>query len=85
MPTKDQLFAIWESQFEYFGGSGQPLQTYGANLDENGLTTEKHIETPLVPPNSDFDFEGEVIGKITFDSVNRDLKIMFIPVDESQP
>jgi hypothetical protein len=76
MPTKKQLSSIWESQLEYFGGSGQPMQTYGSSSDENGLTTKKHVDTPMVIPNNLSDFEGEEIGIITFDPENKDLKII---------
>lgn len=75
MPTKTQLSTIWESQFEYFGGSGQPRQTYGANLDENGLTTEMYIDSPLNAQRHS-DYEGVEIGVLTFDQENNDIKII---------
>jgi hypothetical protein len=65
MPTKSQLSKIRESQFEYFWGGGQPVQTYGVSFDENGLTTKQHTDTPLITKQSLSESNGEVIGTIT--------------------
>lgn len=75
MPTKKQLSHIWESQFEYFGGSGQPRQTYGVNLDENGLTTQQLTDVPIMSKNNYSEFKGDIIGMITFNEQNKNLKV----------
>lgn len=75
MPTKKQLSKIRESQFEYFWGGGQPVQTYGVSFDENGLTTKQITDTPLVSKQPLSESGGEVIGTISYDPDKKDLKV----------
>lgn len=75
MPTQEQLSKIWASQFEYFGGAGQPMQTYGQGPDENGLTTPQHTDIPVSAKFTSKDYEGEFIGTISYDPEKRDLKL----------
>lgn len=79
MPTRKQLHSIWESQLEYFGGSGQPKQSYGINQDEHGLYTQQQVDTPLTVRNQFISLEGVKIGKITIDPESKDLKIIVNP------
>ena len=75
MPTKSQLYTIWEAQFEFFGGSGQPKETYIGSSDGHGHITTKLIDTPLISNHNRFiTFDGKHIGHIVLDKDNDDFK-----------
>lgn len=80
MPTQEQLFSIWETQFEFFGGFGQPKANYVGNSEGpsegNGLTSQRLANTPLVPHPIFKGFTGEEIGELKFNSETGDLKIL---------
>jgi hypothetical protein len=76
MPTKEQLHLILESQFEFFGGAGQPKANYEGSSESHGLTAEKRMDTPLVPKYSLIPTSGDVLGKVSFDSETNDFKIV---------
>ena len=80
MPTKKQLSRIWETQFEFFGGFGQPKATYigaGEGTSEgHGLTTERHVETPLTPQHIYSPFDGAEIGDLVYNPDSDDLKVV---------
>jgi hypothetical protein len=80
MPTRKQLSRIWETQFEFFGGFGQPRANYiGASegtTEGHGLTTERLVETPISPKLEFTPFTGKEIGNLQLDSDTGDLKII---------
>lgn len=80
MPTRKQLSSIWETQFEFFGGFGQPKANYTGTAEGtsegNGLTTERFVETPTVPEKLFDSFAGEEIGDFKLDPTTGDLKII---------
>ena len=80
MPTTDQLFSIWESQFEFFGGAGLPKQSYGGG-SESSFTSEKRNDVPIVPRANNRGTEGEIIGEIVWDKEQKDLRLK--PSDDS--
>ena len=67
MPTKKQLHFVWESQFKLFGGSGQPKQHYEGISADNGLTSQKNIDVPLVRRSYLRKSKGKKIGEIVWD------------------
>lgn len=79
MPTKQQLYSIWATQFEFFGGFGQPQANYiGASegLPEgHGLSAERISNKPVIQHQGEHDFSGIEIGEISFNTETDDLKI----------
>lgn len=80
MPTKKQLSRIWETQFEFFGGFGQPKANYTGiaegTTEGHGLTTERVVET-LSPSHYFYTpFTGQEIGDLQLNSQTGDLKII---------
>ncbi|MDF2190554.1 hypothetical protein [Paraflavitalea sp. CAU 1676] len=79
MPTKKQLYSIWATQFEYFGGFGQPQANYiGASdgsHEGHGLSSERIANKPLVPQSIVHEFSGLHIGEINFNVESDDLRI----------
>lgn len=76
MPTKEQLHLILESQFEYFGGSGQPKANYEGSSESHGLTAEKRMDTPQVPKYSLIPTSGDHLATVCFDADTNDFKII---------
>jgi hypothetical protein len=76
MPTIKQLNYVWESQYEFFGGSGLPKQTYEGNSDEQGLTTQQITDTPIVPRLKSQGILGKRIGTIKWNRERGDLQII---------
>jgi len=76
MPWVEQLFDIWETDFEHWGGSGQPLENYRGSAIDGGMTTEKGIDTPMVRKFSLNKFDGRVIGRYVYNSDTDDFKIV---------
>lgn len=77
MPTTEQLLDIWDFQLHFFGGSGEPKQTFEAS-DESALTTPKMVDTPIVGKTSFQHLSGKVMGEYRYDEENEDL-IIHIP------
>jgi len=76
MPTKKQLSKIWETQFEFFGGFGQPKANYIGTTEGHGLTSERLIETSSNSQHPFSTFTGETIGELQLDDTTGDLKII---------
>ena len=83
MPTTEQLLLIWESQLEFFGGSGEPKQNYEGSSDENGLTFAKPVDYPITAKNAFRSLSGEKIGEYKYDIESDDFKIV-IPNSASE-
>jgi hypothetical protein len=81
MPTRKQLYKIWNVQFKYFGGFGQPKQAYEGSSEGNGMTSDKFTDTPLVPKITIAEFTGEEIGSIQLNEKTKDLQIV---IDEQR-
>lgn len=75
MPTTEQLFTIWESQLEYFGGSGEPKQSF--DVDENGLFSLSLTDSPISVSSINSNFHGELLGKLKLDREDEDFQIVF--------
>jgi len=76
MPTKKQLYSVWESQFEFFGGSGQPKQNYEGSSEDNGLASLKRNDTPIIPQNLSAVLDGEKIGTVSWNTETNDINIL---------
>lgn len=77
MPTRKQLHIIWESQSEFFGGTGQPKENYEGNSSPNGFTTNKQHEKPIIPKKSFNSKSSEILGELEYDSVLDDFKLVY--------
>jgi hypothetical protein len=75
MPTERQLDLVLESQFEFYGGAGQPKAIYEGSSQSHGLATEKRLDTPMVPKISLEASNGDIIGRVSYDAENKDFKI----------
>jgi len=78
MPTKKQLHFVWETQFESFGGSGQPKQHHEGSSADNGLAAQKNTDIPMVKRRSFKTGKRRKIGEIVW----RDNDLQLLPIEK---
>ncbi|KQM70353.1 hypothetical protein ASE74_23520 [Pedobacter sp. Leaf216] len=76
MPTKKQLHFVWETQFESFGGSGQPKQHHEGSAADNGLAAQKTTDIPMVKRGPFKRADRKKIGEVSW----RDNNLHLLPV-----
>lgn len=84
MPTRKQLFKIWEAQFEFFGGTGQPKENYVGRHESHGMTSDKYVDTPVVSRNNFTEFSGKDVGFIRVNPETKDLEIVYDPQPDTR-